>query len=142
MKTEVVVYLDTSIVLAVVFGQMPAPGYWGRWDRAYVSDLMVTEARRAVDRLRLDGALDDDGVVAAHDSLRAVEERVESVRLTRRILARAGGSMPVVVKTLDAIHVATALALAESRESELSFATLDKRQERAAKASGLALAAA
>lgn len=44
------IYLDTSVVLRTLLGDgRPFPA-WGGWDRAYSSELMGVEARRAIDR--------------------------------------------------------------------------------------------
>jgi hypothetical protein len=47
----VIVYLDTSTVLPVLFRQGRRLAEWDRWDDAYTSELLATEARRAIDRL-------------------------------------------------------------------------------------------
>jgi hypothetical protein len=46
--------------------------------------------------------------------------------------------MGTVVKTLDALHVATALLLSERRGLDLTFATHDAQQATAARALGFA----
>lgn len=53
--------LDTSAVLRALIGDGDA---WGRWARAYSSKLIAPGARRTFCRLRLDRALDDEGVPA------------------------------------------------------------------------------
>jgi len=64
-----ILYLDTSVLLRAILAQAPILREWGKWERAYTSELAGVEARRTIDRLRLDAALDDDGVVAAQPSL-------------------------------------------------------------------------
>jgi hypothetical protein len=44
--------------------------------------------------------------------------------------------MPTIVKTLDAIHLASALAIRERRGIDLLFATHDNQQATAARALG------
>jgi predicted nucleic acid-binding protein len=132
----VIVYLDTSIVLRVVLAQPRALPEWGRWEKAYSSELLGLEARRVVDRLRLESALDDDGVASLHQQLGRVERTIARARLDPQVLRRAALPMPTVVKTLDAIHLATALLLAEQRRIEIVFATHDGRQATAARALG------
>ena len=56
------VYLDTSTVLRVLRRQPKPLAIWARWERAYASELVHVEACRVIDRLRLGGALDDQGV--------------------------------------------------------------------------------
>lgn len=136
------VYLDTSTVLRVVLGQGRPISVWGRWERAYVSELLGVEARRAIDRLRLEAALDDEGVAAAQQSLRLVEGRLGRIPLSRAVLQRAALPMATAVRTLDAIHLASALLLRERRAATLTFVTHDARQATAARALGLECVAA
>ena len=130
-----IVYLDSSTVLRVLLGQRPALAAWGNWDAAYSSELRV-ETRRAVDRLRLAGALDDAGVGDAHAELARIERTIGFGRLGRPILDRAAQPMATAVRTLDAMHLASARALKERRADDLLFATHDGRQALAARALG------
>ena len=97
-----IVYLDTSTVLRVLLRQPKVLGIWGRWERAYTSELLHVEARR----------------------------------VTRPVLQRAQLPMATVVKTLDAIHLASALLLRERRSVTAVFATHDPQQARGARALG------
>jgi predicted nucleic acid-binding protein len=132
----VTLYLDTSIVLRILFGQRPALAGWGNWQEAYSSELLRIEARRTIDRLRLAGALDDVGVADASTELARIERSVGIVRLGRHVLNRAAQPMATAVRTLDALHLASALALRERRTDDLLFATHDARQALAARALG------
>ncbi len=89
-----------------------------------------------IDRLRLGGALDDQGVAEAREQLGRIEDAIAAVTLSRAILERAALPMATAVKTLDAIHLASAMLLGERRGLELSFATHDPQQARAARALG------
>jgi hypothetical protein len=130
------VYLDTSTVLRVVLGEAAPLPIWGQWDEACASEILGVEARRALDRLRLEGALDDDQVGTFHGSLAEVERGLNRIRLTRLVLARAALPMATPVKTLDALHLASALLWRERRTPDLLFATHDPQQARAARALG------
>ena len=131
-----IVYLDASIVLRALLRDGPPLDTWGRWDTAYASELLGVEARRTVDRLRLTGALDDAGVVSAIATLARVERGLQYVALSRAVLRRASLPMGTVVKTLDALHLASALLLRERGGIELTFATHDHQQAAAAQALG------
>ncbi len=132
-----IVYLDTSTVLRILLAQPNPLAVWGRWDRAYSSEILGVEARRTLDRLRLESALDDDGVVQAHEELAKIEARVGRIPVTRPVLRRAAQPMATVVKTLDAIHIASALMLEERLGSgEVVFATHDVHQAAGARAMG------
>ena len=132
------VYLDTSTVLRKLLRQPKPLAIWARWDLAYTSELLHVEACRVIDRLRLEGALDDHGVADAREQLSQIEGAIATVALSRPVLQRAALPMATAVKTLDAIHLATAMLLREQRGVELSFATHDPQQARAARALGFA----
>jgi predicted nucleic acid-binding protein len=128
----VIAYVDTSVVLQVLFRQGPPHRTWGRWERAYTSDLLGVEARRMIDRLRLLGAVDDEGVATAHQQLGTIEESIGRIALNRPVLRRASLPLPTVVKTLDAIHLASALLLQERLDVPVHFVTHDDKLLRAA----------
>ena len=132
-----IVYLDTSVILRVLLRQPKALGSWEQWSEAYSSELMKVEARRVIDRLRLDACLDDEGVASAHEDLGRIERAIGFIGLSKRVLQRAAGSMPTVLKTLDSLHLASAIALAENRSPAPVFATHDRQQSVAARAMGL-----
>ncbi|MDE0627136.1 MAG: PIN domain-containing protein [Bryobacterales bacterium] len=136
------IYLDTSAVLRALLADGNPLGVWGKWDRAYSSELMGVEARRAIDRLRLERALDDEGAADAHQALAAAERAIGAIRLTAEVLRRAGQPMPTVVKTLDAIHLASALLFAQHTETGLVFGTHDRGQAIAARALGFVVVGA
>jgi predicted nucleic acid-binding protein len=132
----VTIYLDTSTVLRVLLRQPKPLAIWARWDGAYASELLHVEACRVIDRLRLEGALDDEGVADVRQELARVESAIAAVALSGPVLQRAALPMATVVKTLDAIHLASAMLLRERRGVELTFATHDPQQARAARALG------
>lgn len=131
------IYLDTSVVLRVLFGQQPIWDGWARWDEAWTSKLMGLEARRMIDRLRLESALEDEGVAGAHEALLQIEQGLGLVGIDPSVLRQAARSMPTVVKTLDSIHLATAVLLGEEQGSVPEFVTHDGQQAVAARALGM-----
>lgn len=64
------------------------------------------------------------------------------IRLTAQALRRASQPMPTVVKTLDAIHLASALLFAQYREADPVFGTHDRVQANAARPLGFAVVGA
>jgi predicted nucleic acid-binding protein len=131
-----IVYLDSSVVLRPLLAQPNKLESWSRWDAAYSSELLGVECRRAIDRLRLEGLYDDKQVAESIQQLGKIEKTIKRIRLTRTILHAASKTMPTIVKTLDAIHIASALAIREGRGVELVFATHDSQQATAARALG------
>jgi hypothetical protein len=131
-----IVYLDCSVVLRPLFDQPGKLKGWGDWEAAYSSELLGVECRRAIDRLRLEGLFDDQQVAQSVGQLVKIEKTIKRIRLTQTILRAASNSMPTIVKTLDAIHLVSAIAVRERRRIELSFATHDNQQATAARALG------
>ena len=130
-----ILYLDTSVVLRHLLGQVKALDLSG-WQRAYSSEILGVEVRRVIDRLRLESALDDEGVARAHVGIATMEQSIGCIFLTRPVLRRAALPMPTVVKTLDAIHLASALLWRERTGEMLTFATHDLQQAIGARALG------
>ena len=114
-------------MLRVLLGQLGRLDKWGRWKVAYSSELLGLEARRVIDRLRLELALDDQGVSEAQQTLLVIEQGIGSILLTQTVLYRASLPMPTVLKTLDAIHLTSALLFQEQRKENP-----DQRLERLA----------
>ena len=130
-----IVYLDTSVVLRVLFHEPNPVQVWGRWNKAYSSNLWRVEALRTVDRLRLSGDLSDEEVADLARDIRVVHETLLIQPLNDSILQRASESFPTVVGTLDALHLATALAIREFDKLDLLL-THDLRLGTAARSLG------
>jgi hypothetical protein len=112
---------------------------WGIWDAAYASELLSIECRRAIDRFRLDGHFDDRQLAQATDELSRIERSLRRIRIGASIVREASKSMPTIVNTLDAIHLATAIVLRDRRGIDLIFATHHDQQATAARALGFAV---
>ena len=119
-------YLDSSAIvkLAVREAESAALRRYLRRRRPIVSSALArTEVLRAL-------------LPAGEQALargRAVLSRLDLVRVNDRVLAAAGGLHPVELRSLDAIHLATAQQL----EAELTaIVTYDDRMAAAAKQTG------
>jgi predicted nucleic acid-binding protein len=129
-------YIDSSVVLRVLRGQKDCWKEWGYWEKAYTSTLLRIECRRFLDRMRIEAQWTDDDVAHAGVQLRRLERVLAKVRLTATVMERASLPMPTIVKTLDAIHIASASLVRERSQPNLAFITHDQQQARAAKALG------
>jgi predicted nucleic acid-binding protein len=123
-----VIYLDTSLALAQLFAEdrRPAPKLWT--GPLVASRLVEYELWT---RIHARGALESHGEAA-----RELLSRIAFVELSPQVLARALEPWPRPVRTLDALHLATALFLKAQRQP-LTVATYDERLGRVAKAVGL-----
>ena len=129
-------YLDSSVVLRVLLAEKHRLDVWGRWERAFASELLGLEVRRAIDRLRILGHLDQRATAALLQHTATIEDAISIVSLTRTIIRRAALPMASPVRTLDAMHLATALVMRERSDRPLTFATHDVRQADAARTLG------
>jgi len=131
-----IVYLDTSVVLRPLLDQPKKLSNWAEWEAAYSSELMNLECRRVIDRLRLEAIFDDKEVAEAIQQLTQIEKTIKRIRVTRSIVHAASQTMPTMVKTLDALHLTSAIAVRDRRGIDLLFATHDSQQATAARALG------
>ncbi len=130
------VYLETSVILRKILAEPGALKEWGLWDEGCTSELTRVEALRTLDRLRLQGSLDDAGVGEKRRLLKDILEATDSITLDAQVLDRASQSYPTIIGTLDAVHLASALLLFEERNEKLIFLTHDQRLGLAAQAVG------
>ena len=130
-------YLDTSVILRKLLGEPGALENWGDWAEGHTSEITRVESLRALDRLRLQGGLDDAEVAEAMRMLKAVLDATATIGLNQAVLERASRSYPTVLGTLDAVHLASALLYMEQKRETLLFLTHDDRLAIAAQAMGL-----
>lgn len=116
-----VIYLDTSAALAELYGErrQPSPTLW---DQDLISSrLLDVELWCSVRRQRL---------VESHGRYAAIlVSRVNLIDLSPEVLARACQAMPIQLRTLDAIHLATLLHALD--QEHCALATYDKEMRRA-----------
>lgn len=130
-----ITYVDSSVLLRIVLREPKPLSHWRKIERAFTSELTRVECLRTIDRLRLAGRLGDEDVAIRRE---LIEERLDGMSLVtidRRILRRAAEPMPTSVRTLDALHLASAMAL-RTKEPNLTFATHDQELALAARALG------
>ena len=129
------VYVDSSVIVAATLEQ-PGALRGVRWAAAVSSELIVAELLRTLDRLRLTASTPDAELAQLREEAERNLAKLDLVPINRAVLRRAGGAFPVAVKTLDAIHLATAL-LWDEQAGEIVFLTLDRQLANAARACGL-----
>jgi predicted nucleic acid-binding protein len=131
------VYVDSSVVVARILREPGVAGYWSRWQTIVSSELLKVEAFRVMDRLRLRGRLSDSEVAAMAALILGMVARMERIPIGPAVLGRASAPFPTMVHTLNAIHLASALAWMEDHGEPLVFATRDEQLALAARACGL-----
>jgi predicted nucleic acid-binding protein len=133
---SVTAYVDASVLLRVVFVEPNVLRTWAHIGRAVSSELVRIEALRTLDRKRLRDRLSDRAVAESRAAILEAIDAFELVPLEAAILERAAEPFPTSLGTLDALHLATALAVRDQVE-DLVLVTHDERLGLAARSMGL-----
>ncbi len=125
------IYVDTSVVLAWVLAEdtRPPPTFWasGPWVGSRLVEYEAWVRIQAYGLGRTHG-----------DALAVLLARMDLVELDPQVCSRCRTPFPTPIRTLDALHLATADFL--RREGfNLEIATYDGRMRDAARAMGFAL---
>jgi predicted nucleic acid-binding protein len=129
------VYLDSSVVVRIVFGEPDPLAIWSRIERPVSSQMLGVECLRTLDRFRLRAHLDGRAFGERRRAMLDLIAAIEIVPLEGSILERAGDPFPTSLGTLDAIHLASALAVRDELP-EMVFATHDDELGLAASSMG------
>jgi hypothetical protein len=127
-----IAYVDSSVVARFVLRQPDRLVEVTTFDQRFTSQLTQLECLRAVDRARMDDDLPPDEVLARSLALYGLLRGMKRVAVSRAVLERGSASFPLPVKSLDAIHMGTALHLRERSYPQMTFATHDRQQARLA----------
>lgn len=121
-------YLDTSAFVKVIVEEDETGAL-----RTFLSDhraRLVSSALLRTEALRAVRHLGPEALAAVRDGLR----RVDLIGIDDRVLDAAGVLEPRVLRTLDAIHLATALSVGDDLDA---IVTYDARMVEAARLLGL-----
>lgn len=127
-----IAYVDSSVLLRFVLGQPDPLTELLRYDDRVTSFIAEVECLRALESARSRGQL---SVGEAADRRRVAYSQLRRMRrliLSHAVVRRASEPYPVALKTLDAIHLASALILRDRQAPDLVFATHDLQLGRAA----------
>ena len=137
-----IVYLESSAVLAWLLGEPAAPQVREALrdaDRVVTSSLTGVECARALTRARLMGRISPVEELAALQLLERAERSWDVHALSESVLMRARAPMPAdPVRTLDALHVATVTVLRDAL-GPIAMLTLDDRVRACATGLGFVL---
>ena len=126
--TDPVVYVDSSALIKLIFEEPETPAlqaFLGAYPRGASSTLTQIEVHRTVGRVQ-------DPIVAREAD--QILERIHLIRADDSILAAAMKVAPSTLRTLDALHLVTALSL---RPNLAGMVVYDRTLAAAAEAAGL-----
>ena len=133
MKTY---YLDSSVAVRFFFRDAGAFEFPDQ-GRLVSSALLRVECFRALDRIHRLRHKSPEQVMFARSSFYRLLETVDLIDLTKVSLERASQSFDAPIKTLDAIHLSTALLYREESKAPLVMLTHDLQLGRAARSQDL-----
>jgi predicted nucleic acid-binding protein len=132
-----VVYIDTSALVKLVVREAESDALEHALpDLGELATSTITsiELARAVARARADGAAD----VADDYAILALLAALAEIPLDVEVRSAAASLTPIELRTLDAIHVASALTLGDDLAAVLAY---DKRMQDAARSRGITVLA-
>lgn len=131
-----IAYLDASVVLRVVL-EAPEPlREWPQLEEGISSALLRVECYRALERLWHNGELTDDELARHRLQVATLLDRLQTLDIANDVLSRAAEPFPTHLKTLDAIHLASAILYRRSApgaQRHVVFATHDRLLAKAAR---------
>ena len=131
-----IAYVDSSVILRLVLGEPDPLAEWADVHQGVTSALAEVEVFRTLDRIRFAApTVDARALASRREAAFRLLEGLETIEITRGVLARAAQPLPTPLGSLDAIHLVSAMGWREQFEP-LIFATHDVALSLAARASG------
>ncbi len=134
MKT---VYLDSSVVLRWLVKDQNALPNFGKWQYAASSYLLEVECVRTLDRLRNENRISTPVYADLLDQFNELARSLELFHIDATVLAMAKNQYVAPVKTLDAIHIATARLWQTELAETILLLSHDQKMNLIAKSIGL-----
>ena len=119
-------YVDASVILRVIVSAPDALHDWKMWGSPTSSVILQIECLRTLDRYQTSGELKRTDIPGSYAALHDAMIRTELLKLDDDLLERAGGPFGLPLKTLDAIHLVTAIAWRDRINEEVTVLTHDK----------------
>ncbi|MBI4237876.1 MAG: type II toxin-antitoxin system VapC family toxin [Deltaproteobacteria bacterium] len=130
-------YVDSSVLLRVLFEEPKPLVEWGRIAEAVSSRLLQLECFRVIHRGQITGQLTYAESIDLLARCRRLLQQIGILPVTELVLQRAEQQFLSPVGSLDAIHLASAMAWKNYRRPDLFLATHDTQLATAAHAHGL-----
>lgn len=132
-----IVYIDSSAVLRVLFNHGSSFRKFGQWSAAGSSELLRVECNRTMYRLRLENKITDETLSNYQIAFTDFFETIDIIEINPTVIEKSAGPFPTIVGSLDAIHLASALLWKEELDEDIHMLTHDAQLAIAARAAGL-----
>lgn len=127
-----IAYVDSSVLLRFILDQPDPLSDLLRYDSRVTSFVAEVECLRAVESARSRGQLTGEEAADRRRMVYTQMRRIRRLVVSFPVLRRAGEPYPLPIKSLDAIHLASALIVREREAPDLVFATHDQQLGRLA----------
>jgi predicted nucleic acid-binding protein len=132
---DIYAYIDSSVVLRRLLEQSDAIPALRQW-RLFSSQLVDVEVRRTLQRYHTERILSAAKFARRVNEWNLVRDSIDLIPISNGIMQRAAEPFPTLVKTLDAIHLATAIGWAGQTQEPVIILTHDRPRGIAASACG------
>lgn len=132
-----IAYLDSSVLLRIVLREPDRLAEWDQITIPVTSVLTRVEMARTMDRNAVLRTASEAELSEKRNEIADLLRRINAIALDDSVLDGAARPLPVVVGTLDAIHLASAVLFRASQppnQAPLLFATHDIQLATAARA--------
>jgi predicted nucleic acid-binding protein len=133
-------YFDSSVILRYAINHKSALRNLAQFaNGATTSVLTMIECMRVLDRWRITREVSEIELVEARALCLKMLSGLRSVAIDDNVVQLAAQSFPIAVKSLDAIHLATALLLKKQLKKEVRVLTHDAKLALAVRAMDLSV---
>lgn len=137
-KATSICYFDSSVLLRYAIRQVHAMTNIEKYASGASSSVIArVECMRVLDRWRLTREISDAKLSEARARCLKLLGGLRLVELDAATLELASQTFPIALKTLDALHLATAIRLKQQLRTEIAMITHDQRLALASEALGI-----
>lgn len=121
-------YFDSSVILRYAIGhEMAVKSLAGFSKMAVTSSITVVECLRVLDRWRITKEISDDKLVAARSLCLKIFSGLRLIPVDETIISSASQTFPIALKSLDAIHLASAIQVRNQSNQDITILTHDAK---------------
>jgi len=130
-------YIDSSILLRLILGEKNAIKFPKQLTEFVASEILKIECFRTLDRMQRTLHIAENEISERYAALHLAIRSLRMIKLTEAISQRSCESFPVVLKTLDAIHLSSAILWQQQESDNILFLTHDEQLAKGAISVGL-----
>lgn len=133
-----IAYFDSSIILRYVIGHEHAIRDLSLYaSGAITSGITFVECLRVLDRWRITKEITDEKLVDARSLCFRILDGLRLIAIDEQIISLASQTFPIAMKSLDAIHLASAIQFQNQTKQKILLLTHDEKLKMAAIAMGV-----